>query len=91
MAEIRQLIQDSLQMSSQLLEFTEDTAVENHIQKINFLRNFFAQLLYKYDLPVEFLQDLLQVDGMLTNKNVKLECRLMNMTNTIKVNRGMNF
>ena len=74
MAEIRQLMQDSLQISFQLLEFTEDTAVENHIQKINFLRNFFAQLLYEYDLPVEFLQDLLQVDSMLTNKNVELEC-----------------
>ena len=68
-AEIRDLIKESLQLSANLLSFVAlDNAIENHIQKITFLKSFFAQIVYEFDLPADFVRGIHEVDNFLRNK-----------------------
>ena len=56
MAKIRDLIKESLQLSANLLSLvTLDNAIENHIRRITFLKSFFEQIEYEFDLPADFV------------------------------------
>ena len=76
MAEIRNLIKESLQLSANLLSLvTLDNAIENHIRRITFLKSFFAQIVYEFDLPADFVRGIHEVDNFLSNKINELERR----------------
>ena len=69
MSEIPDLIQESLQQSTNLLTLvTLDNAIEKHIRRITFLKKFFAQIVYEFDLPADFVQGIHEVDNFLSNK-----------------------
>ena len=69
MSEIPDLIQESLQQSTNLLSLvTSDNAIEKHIRRITFLKNFFAQIVYEFDLPADFVRGIHEVDNFLSNK-----------------------
>ena len=56
MAEIQDLIKESLQLSANLLSLvTLDNSIENHIRRITFLKSFFEQIEYEFDLPADFV------------------------------------
>ena len=87
MAEIRDLIKESLQLSANLLSLvTLDNAIENHIRRITFLKSFFAQIVYEFDLPADFVRDIHEVDNFLSNKINELE-RRFDMIGTCKQGR----
>ena len=87
MAEIRDLIKESLQLSANLLSLvTLDNAIENHIQKITFLKTFFAQIVYEFDLPADFVRGIHEVDNFLRNKINDLQ-RRFDMIGTCKQGR----
>ena len=69
MAEILDLIKESLQLSANLLSLvTLDNAIENCIRRMTFLKSFFAQIVYKFYLPADFVQGIHEVDNFLSNK-----------------------
>ena len=87
MAEIRDLIKKSLQLSANLLSLaTLDYATENHIQRITFLKSFFAQIVYKFDLPADSVRRIHEVDNFLSNKINELQ-RRFDMIGTCKQGR----
>ena len=87
MAEIRDLIKESLQLSANLLSLvTLDNAIENHVRKITFLRSFFAQIVYEFYLPANFVQGIHEIDDFLSNKINELE-RRFDMISTCKQGR----
>ena len=87
MPEIRDLIKKSLQLSANLLSLvTLDNAIENNIKKITFLKSFFAQIVYKSDLPADFLRGIHEVDNFLSNKISELQ-RRFDMIGTCKQGR----
>ena len=50
------LIKESLQLSANLMSLvTLDNAIENHIRRITFLKSFFEQIEYEFDLPADFV------------------------------------
>ena len=74
-AEFQALIKESLRLSANLLSLvTLDNAIENHIRRITFLKSFFAQIVYEFDLPADFVRDIHEVDNFLSNKINELEC-----------------
>ena len=74
MAEIRDLMKESLQLSANLLSLvTLDHAIENHIQRITFLKRFFAQIVYEFDLPADFVRRIHEADSFLSDKINELE------------------
>ena len=84
MTEIRDLIKESLQLSANLLSLiTLDNAIENHIRRTTFLKRFFAQIVYEFDLPADFVRDIHEVDNFLSNKINELE-RRFDMIGTCK-------
>ena len=69
MAEIRDLIKESLQLSANLLSLvTLDNAIENHIRRITFLKTFLAQIVYEFDLPADFVRGTQEVDNFLVTR-----------------------
>ena len=85
--EIRDLIKESLQLSSNLLSLvTLDNAIENDIRRITFLKSFFAQMVYEFDLPTYFVRGIHEVDNFLSNKINELE-RRFDMIGTCKQGR----
>ena len=67
--EIRDLIKESLQVSATLLSLvTLNNAIENPIRRITFLKRFFAQIVYEFDLPADFVRGIHEVDNFLSNK-----------------------
>ena len=71
MAEIREVIKESLQLSANLLSLvTLDNAIGNHIRRIIFLKSFFAQIVYEFVLPADFVRDIqdLKRSGILFKK-----------------------
>ena len=88
MAEFRDLMKESLQLSANLLSLvTLDNALENHIRRITFLRSFFAQIVYEFDLPADFVQGIHEVDNFLSNKINESE-RSFDMIGTGKQRRS---
>ena len=88
MAKIRDLIKESLQLSANLLSLvTLDNAIENHIRRITFLKSFFAQIVYEFDLPADFVRGIHEVDNFLSNKINELE-RRFDMIGTCKQGRS---
>ena len=84
LTEIRDLIKESLQLSANLLSLiTLDNAIENHIRRTTFLKRFFAQIVYEFDLPADFVRDIHEVDNFLSNKINELE-RRFDMIGTCK-------
>ena len=82
--EIRDLIKESLQVSANLLSLVAlDNAIENHIRRITFLKRFFAQIVYGFDLPADFVRGIHEVDNFLSNKINELE-RRFDMIGTCK-------
>ena len=76
MAKIRDLTKESLQLSLNILSLaTLNNATENHIRRITFLKRFFAQILYKFDLPADFVRGINEVDNFLSKKANELERR----------------
>ena len=74
--EIKDLIKESLQLSFNLLSLvTIDKAIENHIRRITFFKSFFAQIVYEFDLPADFVRGIHEVDNFLSNKINELERR----------------
>ena len=63
-----------------------DYATENHIQRITFLKSFFAQIVYEFDLPADFVRGIHEVDNFLSNKINELE-RRFDMIGTCKQGR----
>ena len=87
MAEIRDLMKESLQLSANLLSLvTLDNAIENHIQRITFLKRFFAQIVYEFDLPANFVRGIHEADSFLSDKINELE-RHFDMIGTGKQER----
>ena len=87
MPEIRDLIKKSLQLSANLLSLvTLDNAIENNIKRITFLKSFFAQIVYKFDLPADFLRGIHEIDNFLSNKISELQ-RRFDMIGTCKQGR----
>ena len=87
MAEIRYLTKESLQLSANLLSLvTLDNAIQNHIRRITFLKSFFAQLVYEFDLPADFVRGIHEVDNFLSKKINELE-RRFDMIGTCKQGR----
>ena len=69
MAETRYLIKESVQLSANLLILvTLDNAIENSIRRITFLKSFFAQIVYQFDLPADFVRGIHEVDKFLSSK-----------------------
>ena len=86
-AEFQALIKESLRLSANLLSLvTLDNAIENHIRRITFLKSFFAQIVYEFDLPADFVRDIHEVDNFLSNKINELE-RRFDMIGTCKQGR----
>ena len=86
-AEIWDLIKESLQLRANLLGLvTLDHAIENHIRRITFLKSFFAQILFEFDLPADFVRGIHEVDSFLSNKINELEC-CFDMIGTCKQER----
>ena len=76
MAETRYLINESVQLSANLLILvTLDNTIENSIRRIAFLKSFFAQIVYQFDLPADFVRGIHEVDNFLSNKINELERR----------------
>ena len=85
--EIRDLIKESLQVSANLLSLVAlDNATENHTRRITFLKRFFAQIVYGFDLPADFVRGIHEVDNFLSNKINELE-RRFDMIGTCKQGR----
>ena len=63
-----------------------DNAIENHIQRITFLKSFFAQIVYKFDLPADSVQGIHEIDNFLSNKINELQ-RRFDMIGTCKQGR----
>ena len=75
-AEFQDLIKESLRLSANLLSLvTLDNAIENRFRRITFLKSFFAQIVYEFDLPADFVRGIHEVDNFLSNKINILECR----------------
>ena len=69
MAEIRDQIKKSLQLSPNLLSLvTLDNAIENYIWRIIFLKRLFPQIVYEFDLLADFVQGIHEVDNFLSSK-----------------------
>ena len=82
--EIWNLIKESLQLRANLLGLvTLDNAIENHIRRTTFLKRFFAQIVYEFDLPADFVRGIHEVDNFLSNKINELE-RRFDMIGTCK-------
>ena len=87
MAEIRDLLKESLQLSANLLSLvTLDNAIENHIRRITFLKRFFAQIVYEFDIPADFVRGIHVVNNFLSIKINELE-RRFDMIGTCKQGR----
>ena len=87
MAEILDLIKESLQLSYNLLSLvTLDNAIENYIRRMTFLKSLFAQIVYKFDLPADFVQGIHEVDNFLSNKINEVGLRF-DMIGTCKLGR----
>ena len=89
MAEILDLIKESLQLSANLLSLvTLDNAIENYIRRMTLFKSFFlkAQIVYKFDLPADFVQGIHEVDNFLSNKINELG-RRFDMIGTCKQGR----
>ena len=87
MAEIRDLIKESPQLSANLFSLvTLHNAIENRIRRITFLKSFFAQIIYEFDLPADFVRGIHEVDNFLSNKINELE-RRFDMIGTCKQGR----
>ena len=65
---------------------TIDKAIENHIRRITFFKSFFAQIVYEFDLPADFVRGIHEVDNFLSNKINELE-RRFDMIGTCKQGR----
>ena len=82
--EIRDLTKESLQLSANLLSLvTLDNTIVNYIRRITFLKGFFAQIVYEFDLPADFVRGVHEVDNFLSNKINELE-RRFDMIGTCK-------
>ena len=69
MAESRDLMKESLQLSANLLSLvTLDNATENYIRRIILLKTSFTQIVYEFDLPGDFVRGIHEVDNFLSNK-----------------------
>ena len=87
MTEIRDLIKESLQLSANLLILvTLDNVIKNRIRRITFLKSFFSQKVYEFDLPADFVRGIHEVDNFLSTKINELECRF-DMIGTCKQGR----
>ena len=87
MAETQDLIKESVQLSVNLLILvTIDNAIENSIQRIAFLKSFFAQIVYQLDLPADFVRGIHEVDNFLNSKINELE-RCFDIISTSKKGR----
>ena len=87
MAEIRDLIKESLHLSANLLSLvTLDNATENHSWRITFWKRFYAPIVYEFDLPADFVRGIHEVDNFLSNRINGPERRL-DMIGTYKQGR----
>ena len=81
------MIKESLQLKANLLGFvTLDHAIENLIRRITFSKSFFAQILFEFDLPADFVRGIHEVDSFLSNNINELEC-CFDMIGTCKQER----
>ena len=87
MTEIRDLTKESLQLSANLMSLvTLDHTIENHIRRITFVKSFFAQIVYEFDLAADFVRGIHEVGNFLSNKINELE-RRFDMIGTCKQGR----
>ena len=66
---------------------TLDNAIENHIRRITYLKSFFAQIVYEFDLPADFVRGIHENDNFLSNKINEIE-RRFDMIGTYKQGRS---
>ena len=61
--------ESQFQLSANLLSLvTLDNAIENHIRRIILLKTSFTQIVYRFDLPGDFVRGIRDVDNFLSNK-----------------------
>ena len=85
MAEIQDLIKESLQLSANLLSLvTLDNAK-------TFLKRFFAQIMFEFDLPADFVWGIHEVDNFLSTKINELERRFDMIGTCSREDQGMKY